>query len=315
MTGGSGPRAGWCSASCGYSEMFGYVLPPMELLPEEERRRFRSVYCGLCRCLGQRCGQGARMILNYDFTYLAILLSGGEAGEEREGRCLPHPVRARPYLAPTPAMELAADESVILAYWQLRDGVADSRGAKREKYRLAAAALKGGYERAAAARPGFDAAVRQRLGELSALEAERCPSLDAPADAFAQLLSAAAEEAGEERERRVLRQLLYHLGRWVYLIDAADDLAEDFAGGGYNPLIHRYGLAEGKLSEEQRRDFVRTLDHSVHMMATAFELGDFGRWTEILEKTLYHGLFQVGQAVLDGTFHQRERRKKDQETV
>ena len=312
MTGGSGPRGGGYSASCGYSEMFGYVLPPMELLPEEERRRFRSVYCGLCRCLGQRCGQGARMILNYDFTYLAILLSGGEAGEEREGRCLPHPVRARPYLAPTPAMELAADESVILAYWQLRDGVADSRGAKREKYRLAAAALKGGYERAAAARPGFDEAVRRQLGELSRFEAERCDSLDAPADAFAQLLSAAAEEAGEER---VLRQLLYHLGRWVYLIDAADDLAEDFAGGGYNPLIHRYGLAEGKLSEEQRRDFARTLDHSVHMMATAFELGDFGRWTEILEKTLYHGLFQVGQAVLDGTFHQRERRKKDQETV
>lgn len=295
--------------------MFGYVLPPMELLPEEERRRFRSVYCGLCRCLGQRCGQGARMILNYDFTYLAILLSGGEAGEEREGRCLPHPVRARPYLAPTPAMELAADESVILAYWQLRDGVTDSRGTKREKYRLAAAALRGGYERAAAARPGFDEAVRQRLWELATLEAERSDSLDAPADAFARLLSAAAEEAGEERERRVLRQLLYHLGRWVYLIDAADDLAEDFAGGGYNPLIHRYGLTEGKLSEEQRRDFALTLDHSVHMMATAFELGDFGRWTEILEKTFYHGLFQVGQAVLDGTFHQMERRKKDQETV
>ena len=92
--------------------MFGYVLPPLELLPEEEQRRFRSMYCGLCRCLGQRCGQGARMILNYDFTYLAILLSGGEAGEEQEGRCLPHPVKARPYLAPTPAMELAADESV-----------------------------------------------------------------------------------------------------------------------------------------------------------------------------------------------------------
>ena len=315
MTGGSGPRAGWCSASCGYSEMFGYVLPPLELLPEEEQRCFRSMYCGLCRCLGQRCGQGARMILNYDFTYLAILLSGGGAGEEREGRCLPHPVKARPYLTPTPAMELAADESVILAYWQLKDGIADSRGPKRGKYRLAASALRGGYERAAAASPDFDAAVRQRLGELSALEAERCPSLDAPADAFAQLLSAAAEEAGEERERRVLRQLLYHLGRWVYLIDAAADLQEDFAGGGYNPLICRYGLTEGKLSEEQRQDFARTLDHSIHMRATAFELGDFGCWTEILEKTLYHGLFQVGQAVLDGTFHQRETRKKDQETV
>ena len=295
--------------------MFGYVRPSVQDLPEGELDRFRTMYCGLCHTLSRRYGQAARFILNYDFTYLAILLSDRTAGKENAGRCYTSPIRKRPYLESTAVMELAADESVILAYWQLKDGIADSRGPKRGKYRLAASALRGGYERAAAARPGFDAAVRQRLGELSALEAERCPSLDAPADAFAQLLSAAAEEAGEERERRVLRQLLYHLGRWVYLIDAADDLQEDFAGGGYNPLICRYGLTEGKLSEEQQQDFARMLDHSIHMMATAFELGDFGCWTEILEKTLYHGLFQVGQAVLDGTFHQRETRKKDQETV
>ena len=294
--------------------MFGYVLPPLDLLTEEDQQSFRAVYCGLCRCLGRRCGERARLILNYDFTYLAILLSGGAAGETRGGRCLPHPVKPRPYQLPTPAMDLAADESVILAYWQLRDGIADSRGGKRGKYRAAAAALKGGYERAAAARPAFDAAVRRQMDELSRLEAERCPSLDAPADAFAQLLSAAAEEAAGERERRVLRQLLYHLGRWVYLIDAADDLAEDFADGSYNPLIYRYALKEGKLREEQRRDFAATLDHSVHMMATAFELGDFGCWTELLEKTLYHGLFRVGRAVLDGTFHKREK-ETDKETL
>ena len=297
--------------------MFGYVLPPLERLSQEEQDRFRAMYCGLCRCLGQRCGESARMILNYDFTYLAILLSGGEAGETREGRCLPHPVRPRAYLPPAPAMELAADESVILAYWKLRDGVADSRGGKRAKYRLASAALEGGYQRAAAARPDFDAAVRRQLRELARLEAERCPSLDAPADAFAQLLAAAAEEAAGERERRVLRQLLYHLGRWVYLIDAADDLAEDFAGGGYNPLICRYGLTEGKLSGEQRTAFAATLDHSVHMMATALELGVFGCWTGILEETVYHALFQVGQAVLDGSFRKRKPREKEtgEETV
>ena len=310
MTGGSGPRGGWYSASCGYSEMFGYVLPPMELLPEEERRRFRSVYCGLCRCLGQRCGQGARMILNYDFTYLAILLSGGEAGEEREGRCLPHPVRARPYLAPTPAMELAADESVILAYWQLRDGVADSRGAKREKYRLAAAALQGGYERAAAARPGFDEAVRRQLGELSRFEAERCDSLDAPADAFAQLLSAAAEEAGEERERRVLRQLLYHLGRWVYLVDAADDLKKDVKSGSYNPLVYRFHAEGGTLTADDKAALAATLDSSVRAMAAAFELADFGPWRAIIESVLYEGLYAVGAAVLNGTFRKGLKRKQ-----
>ena len=296
--------------------MFGYVLPPLDLLAEGEQARFRAMYCGLCRVLGQRCGQGARMILNYDFTYLAILLSAGEEGETRQGRCLPHPVRSRPYLPSAPAMELAADESVILAYWQLRDGVADSRGGRRAKYRAAAAALRSGYKRAAAARPAFDDAVRRQLGELARLEAQRCDSLDAPADAFAQLLAAAAEEAAGDRERRVLRQLLYHLGRWVYLVDAADDLREDFARGGYNPILCRYGLTEGKLDEAQRREFAVTLDHSVHMMATAFELGDFGCWTELLEKTLYHGLFQVGQAVLDGSFRKTPRKKElGKETV
>ena len=54
--------------------MFGYVLPPLDLLTEKDQQSFRAVYCGLCRCLGRRCGERARLILNYDFTYLAILL-------------------------------------------------------------------------------------------------------------------------------------------------------------------------------------------------------------------------------------------------
>ena len=45
------------------------------------------------------------------------------------------------------------------------------------------------------------------------------------------LLAAAAEEAEEGPRRRVLREILYHLGRWIYLADAADDLAKDVARG------------------------------------------------------------------------------------
>ncbi|WP_287223965.1 DUF5685 family protein [Oscillibacter sp.] len=78
--------------------------------------------------------------------------------------------------------------------------------------------------------------------------------------------------------RRVLEQMLYHLGRWVYLIDAADDLQKDAVSGNYNPVALRYGLRDGKWDEESRRAFARTLDHSIHMIATAFELWDFGVW-------------------------------------
>ena len=56
--------------------MFGYVRPPQDL-PEEERRRFGRAYCGLCHALGERYGPAARFILNYDFTFLAILLTAG----------------------------------------------------------------------------------------------------------------------------------------------------------------------------------------------------------------------------------------------
>ena len=103
--------------------MYGYVRPPAGILSEEELERFRRMYCGLCHTLGQRYGTAARFILNYDFTYLAILLSGGDEGPSTAARCMVSPLKKRDYLCTTDALALAADESVILAYWQLRDGV------------------------------------------------------------------------------------------------------------------------------------------------------------------------------------------------
>ena len=200
-------------------------------------------------------------------------------------------------------MELAADESVILAYWQLRDGVADHDWFHGMKYRSLSAVLEPAYRKAAAARPAFDGSTRRQLALLGELERERCPSMDRAADAFATLLGSAAEEVGDPVRRRILGQLLYHLGRWVYLVDAADDLKKDAISGNYNPVALRFGLTDGVWTTESRHEFAQTLDHSIHMCTTAFELWDFGEWAVLLENTLYNGLFQVGKAVLDGTFH------------
>ena len=282
--------------------MFGYVRPPAQDLPEGELNRFRTMYCGLCHTLSRRYGQAARMILNYDFTYLAILLSNGTADAENAGRCWVSPVKKRPYLEPTAAMELAADESVILAYWQLRDGAEDHTWAAGLKYRGGAQLLEGAYRKAAAFRPEFDAAVRRQLRLLHALETAEDPSMDRAADTFAVLLSGASAEIEDPTRRRILEQILYHLGRWVYLIDAADDLKRDGESGNYNPVALRYGLKNGIWTPESRRDFALTLDHSIQRMAAAFELWDFGVWTAVLESTFYNGLFRVGHAVLDGTF-------------
>lgn len=281
--------------------MFGYVRPSQDL-PEEERRRFGRAYCGLCHVLGKRYGTAARFILNYDFTFLAILLSEREEGPVHYGRCAAHPVHGRDRLESTEALVLAADESVIMAYWQARDGVEDHDWFHGLKYRGASAVLEGAYRKAAKARPAFDASTRRQLMALAELERANCPSMDRAADTFAVLLQGVAQAVDEPVRRRVLEQMLYHLGRWVYLVDAADDLKKDAAAGTYNPVALRYGLAKGIWTEEARESFAATLDHSIHMMATAFELWDFGVWTPVLKTTLYAGLFRVGKAVLEGTF-------------
>ena len=294
--------------------MFGYVRPPQERLSQASQERFRHIYCGLCHTLGRRYGAISRFILNYDFTCLAILLSAGEKEPPLcEARCPASPFKKQCHCSGSAALELAADESVILTYWQLMDGVADHGVLKGSFYRLAAALLRPAYRKAAAFRPSFDKIVQERLAELSSLEHSRCDSLDAPADAFAGILAAAAEEVGDPVCRRVLYQLLYHLGRWVYLVDAADDLKEDAASGNYNPIALRYGLADGTMPPQVRKQFAVTLDHSIHMIATAYELWDFGCWSEILCGTIYEGLFSVGKAVLDGKFHEKRNkiRKRD----
>lgn len=132
--------------------MFGYVRPSLARLSEEDRGRFSAAYCGLCRVLGRRYGQAARMILNYDFTFLAILLWPGEEAEALRRGCVAHPLQGRDFYPANEALELAADESVILAWWQIQDALADP-GRGKWKYRAAAGALRGAYRRARALRP------------------------------------------------------------------------------------------------------------------------------------------------------------------
>ena len=287
--------------------MFGYVRPAADRLTEEQEACFRAAYCGLCHTLGERYGLPGRMILNYDLTFLAMLLSEGQDEQCRKG-CVMHPLKGRTCTCGGEAFALAADMSVILTWWQIQDGIADHGFWSGLKYRAASWMLRRAYRKARLLRPAFDEGTRHHLKALSQLEKEKCPSIDAAADTFAQLLSSAADDVEEPVKRRVLAQMLYHLGRWIYLIDGADDLKKDAESGNYNPVALRYGLTDGTWTPESRRDFATTLDHSIHQMAAAFELWDFGVWTPVLQSTFYGGLFQVGKAVLDGRFNRPSRK-------
>ena len=287
--------------------MFGYVRPSLERLSPEERSRFSAVYCGLCRTLGERYGTAARFILNYDFAFLAVLLAEPKAPKAVHHGCIAHPIRGRDHFESSDALALCADCSVILTWWQLCDGVQDHGAVTGMKYRAAAAMLDKAYRKARSLRPEFDRSVEAQLRHLGELERDGCTSMDEAADAFALLLQGIGGEVADPVKRRVLEQMFYHLGRWIYLVDAADDLADDHKSGNYNPLIRRFALESSELTGEARDALVVSMDHSIRLIAAAFELLDFGDWSGIIRSTVYEGLFCVGKAVLEGTFHAAEK--------
>ena len=105
--------------------MYGYVRPVKGELKVSEYERYNAVYCGLCHELGRRYGPASRFLVNYDFAFLAMLLADKTDSPTCSRRCIAHPLRRRACLASCPGLETAADQTVILAWWKLRDGAED----------------------------------------------------------------------------------------------------------------------------------------------------------------------------------------------
>ena len=296
--------------------MFGYVIPDKGKLTDSQWSGYRSAYCGLCATLAQSHGFLAQFLLNYDFTLLALLLRGGQKECNTYCRhCIAHPIRGRMACESDSGLEAAADCSVLLVYWKLQDQLADEKGLQRLAARGLLLLYRRVFRRARNNAPELDRAIGTLLGQLSKLEQENCPSLDRTADCFARIMTAMVPVHWSESRRRELEQLLYHLGRWIYLVDALDDLEEDLKQGNYNPLACRFDLSvqsDPQVVAEAKEQVARTMAHSENLTIAAFHLGDYGSDSPIIENILCAGLSGVRQLVLSGQWRQLHRQKKQE---
>ncbi|MEQ2455174.1 DUF5685 family protein [Flavonifractor hominis] len=275
--------------------MFGYVRPNRDELKVRELREYEAVYCGLCHTLGKRHGFLARMFLSYDIVFLAMLLDGNKP-ELTHHRCPARLWCRKKNCTCTTGLDIAADIGTILNYWKLRDTIADGRWWEQLAARALSWLLLPGYRKAARNRPEFVEMVQSCLEELRRLEQENIPSLDQPADTFARMLSAAPPASGDPTRDRALKQALYHIGRWIYLVDAWDDLLDDRQRGNYNPIIARFP----EFREEDQRYLRTTLCHSLNLARTACALLELGHWQGCVENILYLGLPMVEELVFTG---------------
>lgn len=285
--------------------MYGYVRPDRGELRGREYELFRAQYCGLCQTLRERYGPAARFVVNYDLTFMAMVLSRTYPATESL-RCPIHPVKKRPVVSANEAMDAAADYSVILTRWKLDDTRRDEALPKATAALLGETAFSRAYRKAASLRPAFDENAGKCLAELSALEREDSPSLDAAADCFARILSFAAEDAPDEEKKRIRRELFYHVGRSVYILDAVDDLAEDVRRDRYNPLRHRLSPGEDRLDEEQKTALRGTLNLSQRAAAAALSLRKTDPYQPILENIITVGLPEITELVFAGKWNKRK---------
>ena len=272
--------------------MFGYVKPDKAELLVKEYEFYRATYCGVCRAMKHNTGALSNATLSYDSVFLALTRMlyepDGNIGAKPR-RCIAHPMKKRPMLNENEALAYTAKAFSILTYYKLADDLHDEALGKRLVTGAARPITATAKRRAALLQ--LEEVVSDRLFRISELEAEQCPSVDNPATLFGELLGEVFAYGLPERERLVPYRLGYHLGRFIYAADAAEDYDKDRRSGSYNPFVLSYGGAE--LTRENKESIKCALLLECKSIEGALNLLPFGNRAtieNILRNIIYLGL-------------------------
>lgn len=282
--------------------MFGYIMPEKPELKIKEFDIYRAYYCGVCKSIGKRHGHLKRMTLTYDAAFLAILLCSVLKIETKlvKERCMVHPLK-KSFVTHNEIIDYSSDINMILAYNNIRDKWQDDRS----KAALAGLTVfKRMYKKVEVKYSRKCAIINQRLQELSGLEKDRCSSIDAAAEPFAKLMEEVLDyEKLDDNTRQILRWMGYNIGKWIYLIDAFDDLEDDLKNSSYNPFLLHFKYQD---STEEIKAFKNrissqvefTLLYCLREASKAFELLDSKENKGILENILYMGMLSKTDKIL-----------------
>lgn len=262
--------------------MFGYVNVNKDELTPEQQERYHSFYCGLCRALQKRHGFTSRATLSYDMAFLALLLSSLYECAEETGTeaCVSHPIKKHTWVS-NEYVDYCADMTIALSYYKMMDDWTDDHN-----YMALSAARILQPKHLAVARkyPIQCSAIHNRLGQLAQLERDNCHDLDRVSNCFGELL-AELFDCRRDMWSNPLRQMGYSLGKFIYLMDAYEDLDADIKKCRFNPLL---GIAGKPGYEEHCKDILTLL---MAQCADAYEKLPCLQDSDILRNVLYSGVW------------------------
>ena len=244
------------------------------------------------------------MTLNYDFVFLALVRYAIEpcSVKFKGRRCLAHPFTKRDNMERNAILDYCAGASAILNYQKLRDDLQDEKGAKKLRARLLQPFVSHSRKKAIKKDPTLkelDEKVAVKLEELGKIENSDQIGVDVPAACFGDILGEIMAHGYEGMNRRIAFELGRHVGAWIYVADALDDMRDDVKKGRYNPLLKLYG---GRLPTQEELSLIYdATKNKLFSAEAAFDLIEINDLAikDILENILYMGIPRKTANILD----------------
>ncbi len=276
--------------------MFGYVVINQGEMKFKDYDIYRSYYCGLCRSLKEAGGRRSQLTLSYDMTFLVMILTGLYELEPEETicRCITHPVKK--HLERKNAIsEYCADMNILLTYYKCIDDWEDEK--KKTSY-LYGSLLKKEIKRLEPIYPEKMKMISSKMKELREGEKNKNLNADQMAGIFGEIMGELFLWK-EDEWKGILYQFGFYLGKFIYLMDAYEDVAKDEKEGSYNPFLIFKEENKNKIPAWHpvygRADFDDKCMEMLQMMmaecARAFELLPIIWYEDILRNILYSGVW------------------------
>ena len=264
--------------------MFGTITVNVDELKIKDYKVYRAFYCGVCQELKECHGQIARMTLTYDMTFLAILLSGLYEGNSRteKRRCLIHPLRRHTCIR-NAYTAYAADMNLLLGYHNLEDDWKDDKSYTKKAL---AKILEKDYVNVREKYKRQAEAVETYMEKLKAAEEDKEQNLDVTAGLTGEMMGEIFDWKRDEWSEE-LHCLSFYMGKFIYLMDAYEDMEKDKKKKQYNPLRLMADQCQGDFET-----FCKLmLTSMMSECARSFERLPILTHADILRNVLYSGVW------------------------
>lgn len=277
--------------------MFGYIIANKAEMKFKEFDIYHAYYCGLCQKLREKYGVAGQISLSYDMTFLLMLLSGLYEPTTQEGscKCVAHPFEKHD-IKTNIFTEYIADMNVLFTYYKCQDDWEDEKKLTRLIY---GRMLSGKSKHLTKKYEEKIRNISMLMYEFSQAEKEGNMDIDAMAGLFGKVMAQIVVCKEDEWSENLYR-LGFYLGKFIYLMDAYEDVEEDIRRGTYNPLKKKY--QEPDFEEECRTILTMMMSEC----CKEFEQLPILENVEILRNILYSGVWSKYEIVSE----KRKQKKK-----